>query len=272
MEKRICLSVLVILLVSAASSCQAPSLGDTQERSSDGAVMVYVPAGEFEMGSTEGRDDEQPVHTVTLDSFWIDRTEVTNGQYALCVEAGACELPTGRPLDYGDSDYEDYPVTWVNWRRAQAYCEWAGARLPTEAEWEYAARGPEGRQYPWGDEFDATRLNYCDASCGENWADDSSDDGYADKAPVASYPDGASWVGTLDMTGNAWEWVADWYGDYPSGQEVNPTGPPSGEYRVVRGGSWRDLRSFVRSTTRARGNPTFVGVYVIGFRCAADSE
>jgi len=224
-----------------------PSLGDTWTRPTDGVVMVYVPAGEFEMGSDdddvdyalqlcnayrgdcrrEWFEDEQPVHTVVLDGFWIDRTEVTNAQYQQCVETEVCQAPTtcdwGEPT-YGDASKSDHPVVCVDWHGAQAYCEWMGARLPTEAEWEYAARGPEGRVFPWGDAFDGTRLNYCDTNCERDWADETVDDGYAETAPVGSYPAGVSWCEALDMTGNVWEWVNDWYdGDY---YDVSPDSNP----------------------------------------------
>jgi formylglycine-generating enzyme required for sulfatase activity len=249
--------------------------GVTWPRPADGMVMVYVPAGEFEMGSTIG-DDEQPVHTVALDGFWIDRTEVANAQYRRCVEARGCSPPVDsgshtRDSYYGDSTYDDYPVIYVTWHQAVDYCTWAGARLPTEAEWEYAARGPEGRVFPWGDEFDGTRLNYCDANCPEQWADETVDDGYADTAPVGSYPGGASWCGALDVAGNVWELVADWYGDYPSGRQVNPMGPYSGEYRVARGGSWSLNQYVARCTARGRPHPDGWNDD-IGFRCARASR
>ena len=274
----------------------APSLGDTWTRPTDGMVMVYVPAGEFEMGSDdddvdhalqlcneyyddcerEWFEDEQPAHTVALDSFWIDQTEVTNGQYERCVEAGACDPPQEsgswmRDSYYGNSSYDDYPVIYVSWLQADAYCEWAEARLPTEAEWEYAARGPEGQVFLWGDEFDGTRLNYCDANCGADHADKRVDDGYADTAPVGSYLGGASWCDAQDLAGNVWEWVADWKGDYPSGRQVNPTGPSSGDYRVLRGGSWLFAADYARSAYRFGFFPG--GAYGdIGFRCARGSE
>ena len=244
-----------------------PSLGDTWARQADGMVMVYVPAGEFEMGSDDDEVDyalqlcneyydhcergwferEQPVHTVVLDGFWIDQIEVTNDQYRRCVEAGDCEPPADsdsftRDSYYGNSAYDDYPVIYVSWRQAADYCAWAGGRLPTEAEWECAARGPEASVYPWGDEWDENHLN--------SW-----EGGPGDTTEVGGYPGGASWCEALDMAGNVWEWVADWYGEYPSGRQVNPTGPSSGTYRVLRGGSWLDNRNWARSAYRSRYNP-----------------
>jgi serine/threonine-protein kinase len=242
-------------------------------REKDDMVMVYVPGGTFQMGSTEGESDEQPVHTVTLDGFWIDRAEVTNAQYARCVAAGKCGAPSilssaTRSSYYGDSRYGDYPVIYVSWNDATAYCAWAGGQLPTEAQWEYAARGPEGRIYPWGNEFNEARLNYCDVNCPSDGADKTANDGYADTAPVGSYPGGASWVGALDMAGNVWEWVADRYGSYPSELQVNPTGPSSGELRVLRGGCWNDYRSSARVAVRAWYEPG-IRQLNFGFRCAS---
>jgi serine/threonine-protein kinase len=230
-------------------------------------VMVYVPAGEFQMGSTEGEDDEQPVHTVALDGFWIDRTEVTNAQYAQCVAAGACKPPSGsgsttRDGYYDTSTYADYPVIWVNWDDVQDYCAWAGAQLPTEAQWEYAARGPEpalsgvegGHVYPWGD-----RAPNCDTT---NFSDC-----MGDTTAVGAYPAGASWCGALDLAGNVWEWTADWYGEYPSERQENPTGPATGSYRVVRGGGWNNGWSYVRAAHRYYVYPVYRGYVFVGFRC-----
>jgi formylglycine-generating enzyme required for sulfatase activity/predicted Ser/Thr protein kinase len=251
---------------------QGPTPGATQVRPADEMVMVYVPAGEFEMGSTEeGSDDERPVHTVALDAFWIDRTEVTNAQYALCVGDGVCD-----EVDFvNDADFNggDYPVVGVSWYDAETYCKWVDARLPTEAEWEYAARGPENRVFPWGHDFDGTKVNYCDANCEDDWADETVDDGYALTAPVGSYPAGASWCGALDLAGNVWEWVADWYdGDY---YERSPThnspGPEEGDGKVLRGGSWGDVPDCVRGADRNMGLPDSRVDYV-GFRCARGSE
>ncbi len=276
---------------------EGSSRGDTWTRPADGMVMVYVPGGEFTMGSddeavggaielcTPYRDDcpwgdfagEQPAHTVILNSFWIDRTEVTNGQYRQCVEAGICDPPEltssySRDRYYDDSAYDDYPVIYVSWHQAAAYCEWAGARLPTEAEWEYAARGPDGRQFPWGDTFDGTKLNYCDVNCYLDQADGTVDDGYADTAPVGSYTGGVSWCGAGDMAGNVWEWVADWYAAwyYSSSPAEDPTGPSSGRYRVVRGGSWLNVPSQVRCAFRFMG-PHEETSRSVGFRCVESS-
>jgi formylglycine-generating enzyme required for sulfatase activity len=267
-------------------------------------VMVYVPGGEFTMGSTDEevdealrlcneyqgdqeRDffyDEQPAHTVALDGFWLDKTEVTNEHLAaflneegnqtegevtwLDLESEYCLIEHVGDEYRPKSGYADHPVVEVSWYGAAAYCQWAGARLLTEAEWEYAARGPEGFIFPWGDEFDGTRLNYCDASCELDWADESFDDGYARTAPVGSYPEGASWCGALDLAGNVWEWTADWYGEYPSGRQENPTGPSTGERRVVRGGEW-GCYWYVALTAFRRGVQPDIRHIYFGFRCAA---
>jgi formylglycine-generating enzyme required for sulfatase activity len=277
------------------------SLGDTWTRPVDDAVMVYVPRGEFVMGSSDDQvrysiqlceedgvrifgegamcfpadfADETPAHAVILDGFWIDRTEVTNRQYERCVEAGVCTPPTEmgsftRDAYFGESAYDDYPVMWVVWEQAATYCDWVGARLPTEAEWGYAARGPNSRIFPWGNTFDGTRLNYCDASCELGIADDAFDDGYPDTAPVGSYPSGASWCGALDMAGNVREWVSDWYGTYQGQQQQNPAGAEPGRLLVSRGGSWYDLPTNVRSEKRGQNTPDF-SAYKLGIRCVKD--
>jgi len=260
------------------SDTPAPILdiGSTIERARDGAEMVYVPGGTFEMGSTEAEIDaafeqcvrdlgsecqrawfegESPQHTVTLDAFWIDKYEVTNAQYRQCVEDGDCE----EPGCWDDSDFNtpDQPAVCVSWYDAQAYCEWAGGRLPTEAEWEYAARGPQGNTYPWGeDELDCDKANY--SGCvGETTA-------------VGSYPGGTSWCKALDMAGNVWEWVNDWAGAYPSTAQTNPTGPETGGARVLRGGAWDYSASFVRSADRGGDYPVNTNFYN-GFRCVGAS-
>jgi len=284
-----------------ATPTPAHRLGDTWTRPADGATMVYAPSGEFQMGSTLAQaryalalckaavpgislgvcratsfDDERPAHTVALDGFWIDRTEVTNGQYQRCADAGHCLPPveTGsytREWYYGNPAYDDYPVVWVTQAQAADYCAWAGGLLPTEAEWEYAARGPEGRLFPWGDEFDGTRLNYCDASCATGIKDETVNDGYAETAPVGSFPSGISWCGALDMAGNVREWVADWFAYYSSERQENPTGPSSGRTHSPRGGCWLDTPVITRSTNRGQ-NTIDYSRHKVGFRCAANAE
>jgi len=241
------------------------ALGDTWTRPADEMVMVYVPGETFMMGSDENhpsaQEDELPQHPVTLSSFWIDRTEVTNAQFALCVAAGACARPFTPALDqhadyYENSQYADYPVINVSWGLAQDYCDWVGAQLPHEAQWEYAARGPESWLYPWGnDPPNETLLNF--------------DRVVSDTIRVGSYPQGASWCGALDMAGNVWEWVGDWsLGE--DGRIVptdNAAEPGRNERKVLRGGSWVDVPDYVRSTHQIED---YVGDrdFYNGFRCS----
>jgi formylglycine-generating enzyme required for sulfatase activity len=233
--------------------------------------MVYVPAGEFIMGSDEGDSDERPVHTVYLDAFYIDKTEVTNAQYRTCVEAEACGAPSDTTY-YDKADYAQHPVVYVSWNDADAYCQWAGKRLPTEAEWEKAARETDGRKYPWGNTFDGGRLNFCDLNCESDHKDTEADDGYARTAPMGSYPAGASPYGALDMAGNVWEWVADWYDSdyYSQSPGRNPPGPDSGTLRVLRGDLWGSAPNAVRCANRHGGTPDF-RYHSRGFRCARGS-
>jgi len=214
--------------------------------------MVRVPAGEFIMGSDSGEADEKPVHRVYLDEFFIDKYEVTNEQYQQCVSAGSCIA------NYKYDGFTDpqQPVVGVDWNQADTYCRWAGKRLPTEAEWEKAARGTDGRTYPWGEGIDCSRANYGDCKHGKT-------------KPVGSYPSGASPYGAMDMAGNVWEWVADWYDKnyYKNSPNRNPTGPGSGSSRVIRGGGWRYDSLGLRSSDRYRSNPGSWGSDD-GFRCA----
>ena len=223
--------------------------------------LLYVPAGEFTMGSSSGFDNERPAHTVYLDEFWIDQTEVTIHMYSLCVKAKICKEPIIKRSFryanyYGSPDFEKYPVIHVDWNMAKTYCEWADRRLPTEAEWEKAARGDQALTYPWGNEEPNHHLLNFDNPIGELTA-------------VGSYPNGASPYGALDMAGNAWEWVADWYSEtyYASSPTSNPLGPKSGQERVLKGGSWLDNSIRVRSSNRNHARPDDACVNC-GFRCA----
>jgi formylglycine-generating enzyme required for sulfatase activity len=271
---------MTVIASTATVGSPLAALGDTRVRDADGMTMIYVPGGTFRMGSTDAQVEDEasqceqnpvnrvycerkfyvyeaPQHPVTLGSFWMDRTEVSNGQYARCVQDGACRVSrlASDPTYNGD----DYPVAGIPWQDAMDYCTWAGGRLPTEAEWEYAARGAEGRIYPWGDAFDCAGGNFGDDLTG-------CDDGHARTAPVASFPDGASWCGALDMAGNVWEWVSDKFGDYPAEAQTNPTGLADGELNLLRGGSWGYGRNGVRAAYRYPVPPSadYLGV---GFRC-----
>jgi formylglycine-generating enzyme required for sulfatase activity len=251
-------------LLPTVSSTPEFEPGATQLSSRDGMLMVYIPGGEFLMGAaesdTQADSDETPQHTVHLDGFWIDQTEVTNRQYVQCAAAGVCKSPYSltsftRTIYFNTEAYAGYPVIFVSWYDAMAYCEWAGRRLPVEAEWEKAARGQDGRTYPWGEQTDCELANY--GGC------------KGDTVAVGGYLDGASPFGVLDMAGNVWEWVFDWYygGYYQDSPLDYPTGPESGAYRVIRGGSWNDDISYLRTSSRYWYFPENARVSV-GFRCA----
>jgi formylglycine-generating enzyme required for sulfatase activity len=241
--------------------------------------QVYIPAGTFRMGGMDVRrlPNEVPEHDVTLDAFWMDQLEVTNAMYGLCVSAGACALPQNlrsqrRPAYFMNPEFKDYPVIYVTWGQAKTYCEWAGRRLPTEAEWERAGRGDDFRTFPWGeDKADGLRANF-------NML-------VGDTSRVGTYPAGASPFGVLDMAGNVAEWVSDFYGfDYSRALEntLNPTGPVTSASfnRVVRGGSLGDAEINIRVSKRSsvRGSNLSASpdstAYLgdssprIGFRCA----
>jgi formylglycine-generating enzyme required for sulfatase activity len=231
------------------------------------------------MGNDESEEnDQKPAHLVRLDTYFIDETEVTNGAYAQCVDAGVCDPPdspnaTFHSAYYGDPTFDDYPVIFVSWYDAEIFCEWRGARLPSEAEWEKAAAFDpvEGLKtiYPWGDAFDGTRLNYCDQSCPRDFRDAAVDDGYQDTAPVGSYSDGRSPLGLYDMAGNVMEWVNDWYNRraYEESGDTNPLGPLEGEFKVIRGGSWLSALEDVTVTVRDSFDPLVTRAN-LGFRCA----
>ncbi len=229
-------------------------------RAADGMVMVFIPAGEFQMGSEGGDSDERPAHRVYTDAFWMDRHEVTNAMYRRCVEAGDCSPPLNTTY-YDDNQYANAPVVYVNWYQAQAYCEWTGGRLPTEAEWEKAARGGlAGATYPWGDD---------PPTCTPGAPNGAQYDACSANEPdVMTFAPNA--YGLYDMAGNVWEWVADWYdsnyyGTLQDGAR-NPQGPSSGSSRVLRGGSWYNSEYVLRVANRFWDDPVLVD-FNIGFRC-----
>lgn len=241
----------------------------------DGAPMVLVPGGPFAMGvpagARDGGRDEYPNHTVHLDPFYIDTYEVTNGRYLEFIRATGHHKPQ-HPSSPKKSLWEgvlmpesiaDRPVINVDWFDAEAYCRWAGKRLPTEAEWEKAARGPDDRRFPWGNvEPTDKHLNFNQQWIGERTL-----------MPVGSYPAGASPYGVHDMAGNVFEWVADWYDPsyYEHSPGTNPTGPESGDRKVVRGSGWQSETPTVRVFTRFGSDPTNRNEST-GFRCAKDAR
>ncbi len=273
------LSTVSIALFALAACTPQSTIVATQVAEKDGMVQVYVPEGEFLMGAVnsdpEAEADEKPQRTVYLDAFWIDQTEVTNAKYALCVAAGVCQPPSYTEAYaiesyYGNPQYDHYPFIYVNWAAAQTYCEWAGGRLPTEAEWEKAARGTDGRKYPWGNtKIDGNLLNFADRRTNFRWSDQLVDDGYEGLAPVGNYPAGASAYGAWDMAGNVLEWTADWYSEnyYANAPAKNPPGPESGQTRVLRGGSWHFGASTARTSDRFSVDAGIQDTD-LGFRCA----
>ncbi len=254
----------------------------SSRNSPDGMTEVFVPAGTFTMGgldpsSTQG---EKPSHKVTLHAFWIDKFDVTNGMFTQCTTAGVCDPPLNFSSKtvtayFNGADYANYPVINVTWGEATAYCKWAGRRLPSEAEWERAARGDDLRTYPWGDQApDSSRANF-------NFQ-------VGDTSKVGSYPAGASVYGVLDMAGNVEQWVNDFYDPtyYSKAVNLNPTGPIARANffnRVIRGGSFQDGAGNIRVAYRAgdlgpnpdalTGTPAYTGDYSpkIGFRCGSDN-
>ena len=265
----------------AEPSSREVEAGSERVGGADGMIQVFIPEGPFQMGGLDpnAATDEKPVRRVTMQGFWMDKIEVTNSMYALCVQGGACNLPQAfksetRNSYFNNPEFSDYPVIYVGWGDAATYCEWAGRRLPTEAEWERAARGDDFRTYPWGDDrVDSSRANI-------NYF-------IGDTTRVGSFPAGASAFGLLDMAGNVGEWVNDYYDAtyYSASINSNPPGPTSRTNffnRVIRGGSFQDAEAYVRVSKRASVlGPNFNAdldsrEYIgetspkIGFRCASD--
>jgi formylglycine-generating enzyme required for sulfatase activity len=227
----------------------------------DGAPMVLIPSGEFVMGSSAA-SDERPAHRVHLDSYYIDALEVTNSRYAKFLETVTTQQTPHQWNTVTLTEDGDRPVIGVNWSDADAYCRWAEKRLPTEAEWEKAARGTDGRKYPWGDEEPREEMANFSQCCG--WS------GFGLLAAVGTHQAGKSPYGVFDLAGNVWEWVADWYEPhyYKTSPDRNPTGPATGRDKVMRGGSWSNRASDLRASIRDKVAPTYRN-YSIGFRCAS---
>ena len=260
--------LLIVLLLLTACNSQKAEITDEK-----GVEMILIPEGAFVMGSDDAIfDPMKPAHQVILDAYYIDKYEVTNSLYKACVDEGVCDQPVN-PGVYTDPQFAQYPVTFVKWQMAVDFCEWRGARLPTEAEWEKAARGTDERSYPWGNDFGDGKANFCDAKCILAAADKTTDDGYEEAAPVGSYSDGVSPYGVYDMAGNVWEWVADWADEeyYASSPKANPLGPEEGNLRVMRGGSWHDPQSVLYTYNRGAIPPSLI-MNELGIRCARDAS
>ena len=266
------------LYVSNDPPFQSTSAYTIYARHSD---MAYVPAGPFFMGSDasdpEADENEKPLRYLTSGAFWIDRTEVTNADFKKCVLAGECSPPTkcdSGPTSlptYGDATTWDHPVVCVPWEDAAHYCYWMGKRLPKESEWEKAARGPDGRRYPWGEGFDGSQANSCDINCDPmfTYRDIHINDGFAFTAPASAFAAGASPYGALNMSGNVWEWV-EVDGDLTRNDQVRQrsTEPGrAGATQWLKSGSWSNLRNDLRSARRLE-KPATLRSSDTGFRCA----
>lgn len=235
---------------------------DVKISTADGMIQVYVPEGEFLMGKGETRkNDDSPQHAVYLNTFWMDKYEVSNSMYQKCMEAGICTELVSDNITYKNWIYRNHPVTYVTWEQANAYCTWAGRRLPTEAEWEKAARGTDGRKYPWGNEAPNARLANFEGSM------------IHEAVSIYRYPLGASPYGVLNMSGNVREWIADWYDGeyYLTAPSTNPTGAETGIERSLRSGSYNEDKNEIVVTARYRHEPQSAGLSR-GFRCAEDGK
>jgi formylglycine-generating enzyme required for sulfatase activity len=289
-----------------ASTTTAPTATASAAKASAAAAvsacpsdMLPIPRGKMFMGARDLPEYAfaKPPHEVTVSSFCLDRTEVTTRAYLACVEKGECERPPEKVTWPGikdaevalyspfcnapQKDHAEHPINCVAWPMADRFCKQRGARLPTEAEWEFAARGASQRKYPWGDEAPGPGyLNACGKECAAGFKARGAkhatmydeDDGFAGTAPVGSFPGGASASGVLDLAGNVWEWTADWFAVYPDAAVVDPKGPPTGTLRVVRGGDFTGTQpDWARPAYRWKSDPDTYN-HAIGFRCAASSK
>ncbi|MAE20301.1 hypothetical protein CMK12_15455 [Candidatus Poribacteria bacterium] len=226
----------------------------------DQSIMILIPEGKFVMGrdGDSSEHGESPAHVVYLNSFYIDKFEVTNARYQHFIDQTGAVAPDF----WGDMNGPDLPVSWLTWYQAETYCQWVSKRLPTEAEWEKAARGDDQRLYPWGDWFDWRYGNFSD-----DYLEDGHLDGFAGAAPIGSFPQDVSPYGVHDMGGNVLEWVADWQdlNYYSVSPERNPTGPPTGMYKIVRGGAMDIGPQYSRTVFRNRLVPHLTNM-TFGFR------
>ena len=219
--------------------------------------MTFIEAGSFLMGHQDA-DSRWPAHTVDLDAYWIDRYPVTNADYEVFVKETGHEQPTHWISEAYQPDMANHPTVYIPFDDAKAYAKWIGKRLPSEAEWEKAARGTEGQSYPWGNSEAAERCN--------------TNGDYGGTTPVDKFAAGASPYGVMDMSGNVLEWVADWHGDYDTSEpNRNPVGPPTGKHRCTRGGHYDVLARDARCASR-HWNPPEKGQHHIGFRCAKNAS
>jgi len=223
--------------------------------------MVVIPAGEFWMGAEDGLQDARPLHRVHLSSYWFDKYEVTNARYRQCVEGGGCTPPKDR-LMFEDPQRAQHPVTNITWGQARAFCQWQGKRLPTEAEWEKAARGTDGRRYPWGNNEEVLKRHM---RKGELTADASGAE-MAGRQTATASP-----YGVFDLIGSVSEWVKDWYAEdfYQASPARDPQGPSRGSFRVLRGGEWNEKAPNLQASYRGWDDVTYWGP-TLGVRCAED--
>jgi len=275
MKKAISILFIITLAICSAVEMNAQ---ENQSKESKYPGMINIPAGSFQMGSNDGYSNEKPVHTVNMSEFYIDKYEVTNRAYSKCVDVGKCPAP-GRSSSvsynsyYGHPMFNNHPVIYISWSDAKKYCEWMGKRLPTEAEWEYAARGGlVGKKYPNGDTITCADANF--ERSGQNYKCANYRGRRNDIHTVGLYkPNG---YGLYDMAGNVQEYCSDWYDEnyYSNSPSTNPKGPSTGVTHVLRGGSWGSKAEHQRVSYRKRDLPplNYRGYSFLGFRCAKNAE